>query len=125
MNATLVRAEAARLSVTPNATMTTLSSPSLSGSAQSLWRTTMEPGQRGPLHSFDVEQIWTVLSGTPRIVVEGQEYSLSAGDTLRISADAKRQVFADADAATFVVCADGTAHATPADGESVAPGWIV
>lgn len=124
MNATLVRAEDARISVTPNATMTTLSSPSLSGSAYSLWRTNMEPGQRGPLHSFDVEQIWTVLSGTPRIVVEGQEYSLSAGDTLRISAGAMRQVFAD-DAATFVVCADGAAHASPVDGESVAPHWIV
>lgn len=124
MNATLVRAEDARISVTPNATMTTLSSPSLSGSANSLWRTNMKPGQRGPLHSFDVEQIWTVLNGTPRIVVEGQEYSLSPGDTLRISAGAMRQVFTD-DAATFVVCADGTAHARPADGESVAPGWIV
>jgi quercetin dioxygenase-like cupin family protein len=124
MNATLVRAEDVRVSVTPNATMTTLSSPSLSGSAHSLWRTTMEPGQRGPLHSLDVEQVWTVLAGTPRIVVEGQQYSLSAGDTLRISAGAMRQVFAD-DAATFVVCGDGAARATPANGESVAPPWIV
>lgn len=124
MNATLVRAEDARVSVTPNATMTTLSSPSLSGSAHSLWRTSMELGQRGPLHSFDVEQVWTVLAGRPRIVVEGQEYSLSAGDTLRISAGAMRQVFAD-DAAKFVVCGDGAARATPANGESGAPPWIV
>lgn len=124
MNATLIRADDARISVTPNATMTTLSSPTLSGSAHSMWRTTMEPGQRGPLHSFDVEQIWTVLSGTPRIVVDGQEYALSAGDTLRISAGAMRQVFAD-DAAAFVVCSDGAARARPADGEAVAPPWIV
>jgi quercetin dioxygenase-like cupin family protein len=124
VNAALVRAEDVRISVTPNATMTTLSSPSLSGSAHSLWRTSMEPGQRGPLHSFDVEQIWTVLAGTPRIVVEGREYLLSVGDTLRISAGAMRQVIAD-EAATFVVCGDGAARATTANGESVAPPWIV
>lgn len=125
MNATLVRADDARISVTPNATMTTLSSPTLSGSAHSLWRTTMEPGQRGPLHTFDVEQIWTVLSGTPRIVVDGLEFALSTGDTLRISPGAVRQVFADDEAAAFVVCGEAAAHARPVDGEPVVPGWIV
>lgn len=124
MSAAIVRAQDARVTVTPNATMTTLSSPSQSGSAHSLWRTEMAPGQQGPLHSFDVEQIWTVLAGSARMVIDGVAHTLSEGDTVYIEAEAERQVSTDV-GAVFHVCSDGAARATPDVGEPVAPAWIV
>jgi hypothetical protein len=43
--------------------MTTLASPSLGGASQSLWQVRMEPGQAGPWHRMDREQLWTVVDG--------------------------------------------------------------
>lgn len=130
MPATVVRRTAARVSETPNALMTTLASPSLSGTTTvSMWRVEMSAGQVGPVHSFDVEQVWTVLAGTPTITVDGESIGLEAGDTIHLPAEAVRQVRAQ-DGATFLVTGPATARATALDGPlaGAAPGvppWIV
>lgn len=122
-----VAAGDARVTETPNATMTTLASPTQGGASLSMWRTVMRPGQQGPRHSFDVEQVWHVLTGTARVVTADESLTLSAGDTVVIPAGVVRQVGTDAGAEFVVACAPG-ALATPWDqdgpGAPVSPAWV-
>lgn len=122
----IVRAAESRRSETPNATMTTLASPTLGPSAGlSLWRVEMEPGITGPLHTFDREQLWTVLDGELTITVEGTPSDLAAGDTIVIPAATERQVHART-AARLIVCGHGDAIAG-VPGEAAprgTPPWI-
>ena len=122
----LIRRAEARRTATPNATMTTLASPSVGGSTSlSLWEVEMKPDQRGPLHAFDREQLWTVRAGRVTISVDGSEHDLEAGDTLVIPARSERRVLARADA-ELLVCGQADAQASiPGEGTSRGtPPWI-
>lgn len=122
----LVKRADARTTRTPNATMTTLASPTLGAtSGRSLWLVEMAAGATGPMHVFDTEQIWTVIDGTVAIEIEGADHPLDAGDTLVIPAGAERQVHATT-ACRMLVTGDATATAS-VPGESEArgtPPWI-
>jgi len=121
-----VRAAEGRRTETPNATMTTLASPTLGPTADlSLWRVEMEAGAVGPLHTFDREQLWTVLDGELTITVEGATSDLAAGDTIVIPAAVERQVHART-AARLIVCGHGDAvAAVPGeDAPRGTPPWI-
>ncbi|HEX4009355.1 MAG TPA: cupin domain-containing protein [Solirubrobacteraceae bacterium] len=126
MPATPVRAGHTRRIETPNATMTTLASPTLGSSGGlSLWTVEMEAGARGPLHVFDSEQLWTVLAGELSIAVGEDSLALFAGDTIVLPAGAERQVTATT-AARIVVCGHGGGRVTVA-GEAASrgtPAWI-
>lgn len=118
----------ARVTETPNAAMTTLASPTQGGTTTlSLWRVTMRAGQRGPLHSFDVEQAWHLLEGSASIAADAEVLDMSAGDTVVVPAGVPRQVATEA-GASFVVCGGAGGSATPISpdghGEPVAPAWI-
>ncbi|MEZ4241134.1 MAG: cupin domain-containing protein [Myxococcota bacterium] len=120
-----LRAADARRTVTPNATMTTLASPTQGGSATSLWRVDMAAGARGPEHVFDVEQLWTVLSGRVAFDVDGAEVTLDPGDTIVLPAGAARRVSCEADAVLYV-CGAG-AGVVRVVGEAAprgTPAWI-
>ncbi|OIJ24395.1 cupin domain-containing protein [Nocardioides luteus] len=126
MSATKIAQPDARRTETPNALMTTLASPTQGGTQTlSLWRVSMNPGQSGPLHVFDVEQVWHVLEGAATIVVGTESIELSVGDTLVIPAGAPRQIRTGAGAG-FVVSGPASGQATTPDGaDSVSPPWIV
>jgi quercetin dioxygenase-like cupin family protein len=123
---TTVRAAESRRTETPNATMTTLASPTLGPTAGlSLWRVEMEAGVTGPLHAFDREQLWTVLDGELTIAVDGAPTDLAPGDTVVIPPAVERQVHART-AARLIVCGPGDAVAT-VPGEDTprgTPPWI-
>ena len=122
----LVKRAEARTTTTPNATMTTLASPTLGATGgRSLWLVDMIAGATGPLHIFDTEQIWTVIDGTAAIEIDGVAYPLDAGDTLVIPARAERQVLATT-ACRMLVTGDATATArVPGESESRGiPAWI-
>jgi quercetin dioxygenase-like cupin family protein len=114
----------ARRSETPNAVMTTLASPTLGGTARlALWRVRMEPGQAGPVHSFDSEQVWTVVAGAARATVDGEPVALSTGDTLVLPGGVVRRIEADgAFEAVVAGCAGQQAHAEGR--EPATPPWI-
>jgi quercetin dioxygenase-like cupin family protein len=121
-----VRNADARRSETPNATMTTLASPTLGPTdGLSLWQVEMTAGASGPRHVFDSEQVWTVREG--RIVVDGVDGSctLEQGDTLVLAAGAERQIHATTDA-LILVCGHGHAIASVPDETSSrgTPPWI-
>ncbi len=126
MPQTPIPASRARRTETPNALMTTLASPSQGATTElSMWLVDMRAGQRGPLHVFDVEQIWHVLQGKVDIAVDAEHVLIGPGDTLVLAAGAQRQVSALADA-RLIVC--GRAAATVwVPGEETsrgAPPWI-
>lgn len=122
----LVKRADARTTVTPNATMTTLASPTLgSTSGRSLWLVEMTAGAAGPMHVFDTEQIWTVTDGHAAIEVDGVAHKLDAGDTLVIPGGVQRRVHATG-ACRMLVTGDATATASvPGESESRGtPAWI-
>jgi len=122
----VIRRAETRRTETPNAVMTTLASPIQGGAGQAVWRVDMRPGQAGPLHAIDTEQVWTVLDGGATVELDGQALTLGPGDTLILPADAPRRVSADPEAglAAIAVAPAGT-RAYTLDGTRVAPGCAV
>lgn len=50
------------------------------------------------------EEIYGILSGKGKAVIDGEEISLAAGDWLRIAPAAKRQFFAASDSGITYIC---------------------
>jgi quercetin dioxygenase-like cupin family protein len=107
MTRPVVRASDARRTETPNAVMTTLASPSQGRTNElSMWLVEMRDGQQGPLHVFDVEQIWHVLSGEIEVTMDGKPLQLGVGDTVVIPAGVERRIRAHS-LVRLVVCGRG------------------
>jgi quercetin dioxygenase-like cupin family protein len=134
----VIRRAETRRTETPNAVMTTLASPVQGGAGQAVWRVDMRPGQAGPLHAIDTEQVWTVLDGGAAVELDGQVLTVGPGDTLILPADAPRRVNADpaagfsaiavAPAGTRAYTLDGTRVAPGCavpDGDKLVPAWVV
>lgn len=123
---TLVRHAESRRSETPNAAMTTLASPTVGGARSSIWRTEVKPEVKGPVHIFDVEQIWTFLEGEATIELDGETLTAGPGDTAVLPAHATRRLTAGPEGYTAIVTAPAEAHAsTPDDADNkVVPPWI-
>lgn len=123
---TTVRAGNSRRTQTPNATMTTLASPTLGPtSGLSMWRVEMTAGAQGPRHVFDSEQLWTVLDGQVSVAVDDETVELEAGDTIVLPAGRERRISA-ATAVRLLVCGHGDAVAwVPGeDAPRGTPPWI-
>lgn len=121
-----VRNANARRSKTPNATMTTLASPTLGPTdGLSLWQVEMAAGASGPRHVFDSEQVWTVREGRISVDVVGESCTLEQGDTFVLAAGVERQIHATTDA-LILVCGHGHAIASvPGETSSRGtPPWI-
>ncbi|WP_030391635.1 MULTISPECIES: cupin domain-containing protein [Kitasatospora] len=121
----VIRSTDARRTETPNAVMTTYASPTQGGTGLALWRVEMRPARSGPRHAMDTEQVWTFLTGTAVVDLDGEELALAAGDTLVLPAGLPRQMRSE-DGFTAVVAspAPSTAHNLDT-GDRVAPPWIV
>lgn len=91
----VIRRAECRRTETPNAVMTTLASPSQGQAGQSVWRVDMKPGQAGPLHGVDAEQVWAVLGGGASIRLGADSIAVEPGDTVVMPADMPRRVTAD------------------------------
>ena len=50
------------------------------------------------------EEIYAILSGSGKAVIDGETVALTAGDWIRVSPAAKRQFFAAEDSAISYVC---------------------
>ena len=50
------------------------------------------------------EEVYGILSGKGKVIIDGKEVSLTAGDWVRISPSAKRQFFASEDEGISFVC---------------------
>lgn len=120
----IVPAAARRETTTPNATMTTLASPTLGGAESSLWLVEMPPEQEGPEHAFAGEIVWSITSGSGKVRVGGADHALTTGDTLVVPAGEMRQFTSGATGFTAVVTVRG-GEATRGDGQSAGvPSWV-
>ena len=59
-------------------------------------KVTLNPGHRMNYHSHDKrDEVWTVISGTGRTIVDGMEQPVKAGDVITMQAGCKHTVIAD------------------------------
>ena len=59
-------------------------------------KVTLNPGHQMNYHSHDFRnEVWNVISGTGRAVIDGVIYNVHAGDTLQMNAGSKHTIFAD------------------------------
>ncbi|SNT63093.1 Cupin domain protein [Streptosporangium subroseum] len=134
----VIRHAESRRTETPNAVMTTLASPSQGGAGQVVWRVDMNPGQVGPPHAIDAEQVWTVLDGGATVELGDETLTVEPGDTLVMPADVPRRLSAaPATGFTAIVVApagmrayvtDGirvSAECAVPDGDKLVPAWVV
>jgi quercetin dioxygenase-like cupin family protein len=121
----VIRHAESRRNATPNAVMTTHASPTQGSAGLAMWRVEMAPSASGPAHTFDVEQVWTVLEGGATVELDDERHAVGPGDTLVFPAGLRRRVHADADSGFIAVAAaPAGAKATPIGGEPVLPPWI-
>ncbi len=129
----VIKAAQARRTQTANAVMTTLASPTQGDAGQALWRVDMQPGQTGPLHSINAEQIMTVIAGGATVQLGAEAASVARGDTVVIPANLPRQISADRRDGLVAIVAGragpqahvlGDSCAAPA-GETVVPPWAI
>lgn len=135
----VVRSTESRRTETPNATMTTLASPTQGDSVLSVWRVDMRPGQAGPPHTMSTEQVWTVLTGGATVSLGADTMTVEAGDTLVLPAGIVRRLSSHPNVGlAAIVAAPAGGLATAADdvmaeaaeacavrtGDAVAPAWL-
>ena len=120
----IVRAASQRETKTPNATMTTLASPTLGGAESSLWLVEMPAGIRGPGHSFAGEVVWSITAGSATVRVGEVDHPLEAGDTVILPAGEMRQFTAGATGFSGVATVR-SGEVTRDTGESAGvPPWV-
>ncbi len=118
----IVTAADRRETATPNATMTTLASPTLGAAGASLWLVEMHPDAAGPVHAFDSEVVWTITHGRARLDVGAATYDLVAGDTAVLPAGEMRRFTAGPDGFGATATTVGSGTVTREDG---GPGGVV
>lgn len=120
----IVRSDARRVTTTPNATMTTLASPTLGGASLSLWQVEMSPGAAGPMHAFADEVVWAVTAGDGTLRTDDDvPVPLHAGVTLVIEGGRMRRFTAGDAGFTAVVTAVPSA-VTAAGQAAAVPPWV-
>lgn len=114
-----------RVTETPNATMTTLASPTLGGAATSMWLVEMRPGAEGPVHAFDADLVWSITAGDGLVRQDGDERPIASGDTLVLPAGRMRQLVAGPSGLTAVVSGRGGSAVRRAEGgPAEVPPWV-
>lgn len=135
----VIRHTETRTTVTPNAVMTTLASPTQGGAATAVWKVVMSPNQAGPLHAIDAEQVWTVLAGGATVLLATETFEIGPGDTVVMPADVARRISSHSEAGFEAMVAapasmraylvDAAAGAAPTgavrDEDKLVPAWIV
>jgi quercetin dioxygenase-like cupin family protein len=104
-----------------------------------VWRMDITPGAAGPVHAYDTEQVWTVISGRAIVELDGGAVAVAPGDTLVIPAGATRQMIADpkAGVSAISITPAGTRayspggpvqvdpHCATPEGDKLIPAWVV
>lgn len=121
----IIRADEIREHVTPNATMHTLASPTLGGSALALWRVRMEAGQAGPAHRIDGDQVWTITAGSADVTIDDDAHAVSSGESLVLPAGSTRQIAAGTQGLEAIAASAAGVRAALSDGtDKGTPPWL-
>lgn len=122
----IVERTAQRVTTTPNATMTTLASPSLGDSRLSLWQVDMNAGATGPMHAFAGQVTWAIIDGTGTLDTQDGvgPVALQRGTTLVIDGCRMRRFTAGPDGFRAVVAAIPSEVTAAHDGSTATPPWV-
>lgn len=109
---------------TPAARMHTYAGPTSEVPTDvAVWRTEMEAGAAGPLHTINTDHVVVVLRGSLTVEVAGERSTADAGDCVVLPADAPRRIVAGADGVTTLSAALPGSAARVADGDPVPVPW--
>ncbi|MEU0661110.1 VOC family protein [Streptomyces lavendulocolor] len=110
------------VTVSPNATMTGLASPSRGSAELSTWTVLMEADATGPEHSISREQVWTVTVGALEVTCDGRTEKVQAGQSLVLPPDLVRRIHAPERAEAHVsMRSDGVASVPGTEGTRELP----
>ncbi|MFI8262974.1 MULTISPECIES: cupin domain-containing protein [unclassified Streptomyces] len=111
------------VTTTPNAVMTGLAAPGRGSAELSTWHVAMAAGARGPEHSVDREQVWTVTAGALDVTSAGRTERVAAGDTLVLPPHALRRVHAPEAAEAYVAMRSDGLVTVPGEAEPRVLPW--
>ncbi|MFG1792652.1 cupin domain-containing protein [Nocardia sp. NPDC049149] len=63
-----------------------LAAPSRGSTENCAWRLTIKPGVDAPPHALDREEIFIALSGAMNVTMDGETFTVAAGDALIVPA---------------------------------------
>ncbi|MFE0651890.1 VOC family protein [Streptomyces sp. NPDC059534] len=113
------------VTVSPNARMTGLASPTRGSAELSTWTVEMAAGQTGPEHAISREQVWTVTAGALEVTCGTRTEKVEAGQTLVLPPGVLRRIHALLAAEAHVVMrADGVASVPGTEGTRALP-WAL
>jgi quercetin dioxygenase-like cupin family protein len=91
---------------TAAATMRTYASPTTEPPTDvAVWRTELQAGTAGPLHTVDRDHVVVVVNGTLEVLLEEDRFDVPAGAAVTLSAGATRQLAAAPDGPVVTVTA--------------------
>lgn len=85
----------------------------------------MKPGQAGPEHLFEVEQIWTIQRGAALVDLGERTFRLTVGDTAIVPAGRLRRFHGAADSGFLALVVARAGRVLMPDGaDRGVPAWI-
>jgi len=107
----------------PHARFTSLATPRRGSRETSVWRVDLEPSVETATHSLTREEIFVVLSGTVRAVIDGEASDARAGDAIVIPRDTEVSLSCVGGAAQVLCCLPVGGRARIKDGPLFTPPW--
>jgi quercetin dioxygenase-like cupin family protein len=100
-------------------------SPSRGSTELCTWQLTIDPGAASDAHRLNHEEVFIPLQGTFSVVLEGEEFELTAGDAISVPPQCLLQVTNRSNqVARVLVCISAGFKATHADGSDIGtPPW--
>ncbi|WP_431954273.1 cupin domain-containing protein [Actinacidiphila sp. bgisy167] len=88
------------------------------------WRLEVPAGTAGPGHTISREEVFLVLSGTPRLTIDGEAHDLSPGDVAMVPAGSLLAMGnpGNGPASVWVTTGIGLEAVFP-DGSRISPPW--
>lgn len=107
----------------PNARFTALATPSRGSRETSVWRVKLSAAVETAPHSLTREEIFVVLSGTVRAVIDGQASDAQAGDAIVVPRDTQVAFSCVGADAELLCCLPVGGQARMSDGPLFTPPW--
>ncbi len=122
----LIRAPEAFTHELPHARFRSLATPSRGSRETSIWRVELTASNgEAPPHSLTREEIFVVLSGTLRFVLDGASYETHEGDSFVVPPHTEVRVSCVSERAEVLCCLPVGGQARIADGELFTPPWAL
>ena len=104
--------------------VTGLASPSRGCASVSAWRVVLDPGAGSPEHTLTSDEAFVALRGTARVMLDGAEHDLSAGDCLVVAPEREFAIRNDGpEPFEAVCCMAAGGKAVVAGQEAFVPPW--